>query len=638
MRRPRVLRILSTPDGLDEAFGRLEGRRPLAVDTETSGLPWWKELVGAICLAANDTAYFCYKGALAPAAKFLGRQVRRERALVFHNAKFDLHHMRKTFGLHVPYPVHDTAVMSFLVDNRGVHAYGKWKDKPHGLKPLASVFVDPDAEEPEKALLAQIRARGGTDKGDWLLADEALFGEYGALDPWYTLRLYEQFIERIRHWPQPSDEDTDSLMSLYDLERWCILAFRDMEARGICADREFLERWRVETLEPELAKTKAKLLELAGRDINWNSVPQLRQLLFGKRKDGGLGLVPERFTEPTEKQRVGQPSTDTVALLDLKHPIGAVLVQYRALFKQWSSYAVSLVESIADDGAIHPSFKSTGAETGRTSCVDPNLQQQTRVSGVRKAYRPRKGLVFRFADYSQVEMRLAGHFGNEPVLIDGFCNDPDFDTHDGTARMMFGKSYDPTSQHRKFAKILNFTTVFGGGEAKVTEQLVDLMDIDEATAGCRAFEADVPPGTTPWRVLAHELKVRYKATFPNLIRALREEADTAERRGYAMHAFGGHRFLEDRWYRAFNTKVQGTAGVQAKRGLVNVYRELQLGSGELALLLLIHDEIVYESEGNPRTDRRVLELMQELTRFKVPIIAEMSGSSTTWQDKVKVKL
>jgi DNA polymerase I-like protein with 3'-5' exonuclease and polymerase domains len=126
--------------------------------------------------------------------------------------------------------------------------------------------------------------------------------------------------------------------------------------------------------------------------------------------------------------------------------------------------------------------------------------------------------------------------------------------------------------------------------------------------------------------------------MPNLVRALRDEADRAEDRGYAMHAFGGHRFFDDRFYRAFNTLVQGTAGVQAKRGLVNVYRECQLNRGELGLMLIIHDELIYESEGDPRTDRRVLELMQETERFKVPIIAEMLGSAKNWQEKTKVKL
>jgi hypothetical protein len=55
-------------------------------------------------------------------------------------------------------------------------------------------------------------------------------------------------------------------------------------------------------------------------------------------------------------------------------------------------------------------------------------------------------------------------------------------------------------------------------------------------------------------------------------------------------------------------------------------------------MLQIHDEAVYESDGDPVTDRRVLELLADHTSFRVPIIADMSGSSTTWQDKAKVQL
>ena len=66
---------------------------------------------------------------------------------------------------------------------------------------------------------------------------------------------------------------------------------------------------------------------------------------------------------------------------------------------------------------------------------------------------------------------------------------------------------------------------------------------------------------------------------------------------------------------------------------------LQLGStGDLALLVQVHDEIIYESTGDPRTDRRVLELLQDTTRFRIPIIADMKGSKVSWQDKTAVKL
>lgn len=628
MKRPKHLIVCDTADGLDAAFAKLASG-PLATDTETSDLPWRGNLVGTINLAAGHTAICALKGALGGAACYIRDQIKRRRTFVFHNAKFDMHHLRETFGLHFPYIVHDTAVQSFVIDNRGANAFKWWTKKAHSLKPLAQVYIDKKAGSHEDVLLAAIKKHGGQHKGDWAILlntpDEHLFTRYSAMDPWYTLELHRQFYPRICAWAQPDNgKDTPypSLLSSYEREQWCILAFRDMEARGIKASRRFLENWRDE-LALDLDQQRKKLIKVAGKEINWNSVPQLKELLYEH-----MGIE-------------GGPGTDAVSLLNMNHTIGPRLVKYRETFKQWSSYATSLLESLTPDGRIHCTFRSTGAGTGRTSCADPNLQQQTRVSGVRRAYKPRKGLVFRFADYSQVEMRFAAHFAGERSLIDGFRNDPDFDTHGSAASRMFGKLYDPTSQHRKFAKIINFTKLFGGGEDKVTEQLINLIDEKEARAGCRAFREVVPLGLTPWRVLARCVIKRFNESMPKLTGIIRSEAKVAEKRGYMMNAFGGHRFFEygdERWYAAFNTKVQGTAGIKAKEGLVNVYKECQLRRGELALLLLIHDELVYESEGDARTDRRVLRLMQDLTSYKVPIIADMSGSTTNWQDKVKIKL
>jgi len=58
----------------------------------------------------------------------------------------------------------------------------------------------------------------------------------------------------------------------------------------------------------------------------------------------------------------------------------------------------------------------------------------------------------------------------------------------------------------------------------------------------------------------------------------------------------------------------------------------------VALLMMVHDEIVYETEGDKRTDKRVLELLADTERFQVPIVADMSGSRISWQNKKKLKL
>lgn len=638
-RRPKHLAYFTQPDGLDEWLTRFT-RGPLAVDTETTGLTWWRDRVGGICLAAGDSAMFAWGNALRPVARWLGDQVKRDRELVFHHAKFDLHMLRESFGLHVPYPVHDTKLQSFLLDNRGTVAYVRQGrlERNHHLKDLAQVFVDPNAKDAEKELLAAIKANGGQHKGDWLCAPVKKFALYSALDPWYTLQLHHQFIERINSWVQPaSDEPVDSLATLYETERWLLLALRDMEERGITVRREFLEAWRTE-LAAKLKQHRRLLWKLAGkREINWNSTPQLQALLFNRRTDGGLGC---------EVQRVGKsgPSTDKAVLTKLNHPIGAALLQYRADLKQHTSYAVGLLDAIREhaDGTctIHTWFNQDGAGTGRMSAQEPNLQQQTRTSGVRKAYVPRKGLRLGFADYNQVEMRFAAHLANEPTFVRGFNTDRKFDTHTATARQMYGLTKrEPTKFQRGNGKTVNFLKLFGGGEDKLTETLVKTVEYHDAVSGCMDFGYKPSRAESPHRVLAQFIIKRFNAGLPALRKAISVSSARAKHNGCVLNLFGRHRYLDEgREYAAFNTEVQGSAGDQAKRGLVRVYRELQLGTGELALLLQIHDENVYESEGNKRTHRRVVECMQELKRFRVPIIADVSESSTNWQEKQEVAL
>jgi DNA polymerase-1 len=493
--------------------------------------------------------------------------------------------------------------------------------------------VDSAAHDPEKELMAAIRACGGRTKGDWMVLlgtpHEKIAVKYSALDPWLTLQLHTQFVPRLRHWPQP--EGYPPLWTLYRNECWLTLALRDMEERGICASREFLERWR-DTLIKDVRRSLRVLNKMAGdRDINWNSAPQLREFLFNKKSHGGLGL------EATAQTKSHADSTDKHALIKLNHPIGAELLNYRKLTKQLGTYAEGLLSAMHADDTIHCWFNQN-VDTGRMSCSNPNLQQQTRGQGVRGAYVPREGTVFRFADYSQIEMRFAAHEAEEPTLIEGFNTEDDFDTHRATAKVMFGIDA-PTDEQRGFAKTMNFATLYGAGEDRVTEGLMDRMTVVEATRNCRKLGYRPSFAESPHRALAKLLLARYRANLPAMKRATRHESDIAERRGFVMNAFGRHRYLEDEaWYTAFNTKIQGDAADQAKVGLVKVYRKLQLGSGSVALLLQVHDEIIYETDGDPAVDREVLELLAERKRFRVPIVADLKGSAVSWQDKVSIPL
>lgn len=629
MRHPPNLGIIEDRSDLAPWLERLRGG-VLAVDTETTGLQWDRHRVGGLCLAARETAVYAYGDALGPAVRWLADQVKGDRPLTFHHAKFDLHMLRGTFGLRVNYPVDDTMLMSYVLDNRGAPMpYGRYGG--NGLKNLAASFVDPDAHDAEDRLRDAVTAAGGRRtkkewKADVLMAPPKIVGRYGAMDAWYTLRLHHQFLDRVHHWVQPA-ERYPSLLSLYETERWLNMALMDMEHRGIRTQPEFFDAWRID-LEAKRVEIVEELIELAGCEINWGSAPQVRTLLYET-----LAIPCTRYTEGKK------PSTDEVALTKLKHPIGAVLLRLRDCDKQLSTYARGLLQATWDDGRIHCRFKADGARTGRLSCVEPNLQQVPRESGARRGFIPDEGLVLRFADYSQVEMRFAAHESRDPVLVEGFCNDPEFDTHAATAMKMWGLDHAPTKQQRKFAKIMNFAMLYGAGEDKITSQLVSLLTRKEARHAARSFGHRFVPGEQPHRTLAQLLMKRYFTEFPTIRSAKYQASDQFKDLGYTINAFGRHRFMEpNESYKAFNSVIQGSAADLAKRGIVNLYRELELGERSIALLLQIHDEAVYLSDGDPKTDAKVIELLNDTSGFRVPMVADVSGSSKNWQEKVSIDL
>lgn len=624
--KPRVQYIVRGPDGIEDVFARLR-HGVLATDTETSGLDWWVDRVGALCFAAGDTAAFFVRDALGTAARWLSDQVKQRRTLVFHHAKFDMHMMRSTFGLHIPYPVHDTMTMGHLLDNRGapINRY-PWFAGNH-LKDLAAAFVDPDAHHAEDELTKAIAEATGFKpnkkdlKAYWPLAPVRKAGKYGGLDPWYTLMLYDQFIDRIRYWPQP--EGYPPLMELYENEMWLTLALRDMEERGVMADQDYLAQW-TRGLNKQLRKARKRLERRAGYpDLNWDSPIQVAKLFFDD-----LNLV----------SGTGERSTDKRSLLRLNHPIAAEMLQYRKASTQIKTFAKVLKAAIRPDGAIHTQFRQN-VNTGRMSASEPNLHAQDRDSGVRGVFIPRKGLVLRSADYSQIEMRFAAHFSGEDWLINGFNSNPNFDTHAALAQRMFGlKNKAPSPQQRDRGKTMNFAMLYGAGEDAVSEQLIDKVTYDEARRSCIELGYRPKRNESPHHALAQLLRDAVRASSPKIWRFTRDEEKLAERRGFVIDAFGYHRYLErDETYKAMNSKVQGSAVHQNKKGLVSVYRELQL-HGALAMLLQVHDDIVYESDGDPKVDRTVLDLLEEHKRFKVPMIADLKGSAKNWQVKEKIKL
>jgi DNA polymerase-1 len=370
-----------------------------------------------------------------------------------------------------------------------------------------------------------------------------------------------------------SDRGVLKLFTELELPIAALLAV--MENRGICVDREGLEKLAT-FFEGEVAReTKAAHLA-AGREFNVASPKQLQVVLFD-----------ELALPKTKKIKTGY-TTDAEALNWLfektKHPLLESLLRIRET-KKLGTTVEGLITEIADDGRVHTHFAQTVAATGRLSSVGPNLQnipvRTEEGRSIRDNFIAGKDYVgLLTADYSQIEMRIMAHLSNDAGLLAAFESGEDL--HATVAGLVFGvKANEVDSEMRRQIKAMSYGLAYGLSSYGLAIQL-DLS----------------PPA-------AQDLMDRYFLRFGGIRDYLSVVVDQARKVGYTETVMGRRRYLPDltndnRQRReiaermALNAPIQGSAADIIKQAMLNVQRALIAGSFKSRLLLQVHDELILE--------------------------------------------
>lgn len=270
-------------------------------------------------------------------------------------------------------------------------------------------------------------------KADWSGEITSEMLEYAAKDSQVLPPLVESLGAKIRE---------EGLEGVLELERRVTPAMVWMAAARVPIDEEDWRSYRDKT-ESEVAKALEKLDDIApehpeGGSWNWNSWQQILKAfdLFG------LEL----------------PDTTKETLSDLDHPLAAAILEYRNLKKrldvcrQWLSRAY--------EGRVSASWRQVGAETGRMSCSEPNLQNLHKEDEMRRFIRALEGSTLVKADYSQMELRILAQLSGDSALREAFERGEDL--HKATAAKMYGVLIEKiTDTQRSSAKAISFGIVYG---------------------------------------------------------------------------------------------------------------------------------------------------------------------------------
>jgi DNA polymerase-1 len=506
------------------------------------------------------------------------------------NAKYDMIVLAR-HGVRLQGLARDTMVASYLLNP---------SQRSHGLDQIALDHLG------HKNISYEEVCGKGAKAVTFDKADIKTATDYAAEDADVCLRAWEVFAPRLAE---------EGLTELFDtLEMPLVPVLADMEARGVRVDTKALQEFSLD-LEQELGTLETEIYSLAGESFNIASTQQLGRVLFEK-----LNLPTQKKT----KKKTGY-STDESVLLTLAalHPLPKILLRHRTLAKLKGTYADALGELVnPETGRVHTSFNQAVTATGRLSSSDPNLQnipaRTPEGRRIRKAFLPEPGWKMFAADYSQIELRILAHYSKDPVLLKAYKTGEDI--HLRTASEVFELSPQfVTPDMRRQAKTINFGIIYGMSPFRLAQE----QGITRKTAkryienyfrtyeGVRAFiEATKEEARRTGRVATLAGRTR---RIPEINSADRTAREAAERM-------------------AVNTPIQGTAADFIKTAMVRVHRALQERGMRAAMLLTVHDELVFEAPPEELEEAMALvkERMEGVWRLDVPLEVSL-GAGDNWE-------
>ncbi|MED5359734.1 MAG: DNA polymerase I [Pseudomonadota bacterium] len=592
----------------------------VAVDTETTSLDAMQaELVGlSLSVQAGKACYIpvAHKAAGSQGALHLGdggeageeapAQIPRQKALdilapllddpsvlkVGQNIKYDALILSR-YGVEVT-PVDDTMLLSFVLDG-GLHG--------HGMDVLADTHLGVSTVKYKDVV--------GTGKKqitfDYVPLEAAR--DYAAEDADITLRLHQTLKPRLVQ---------EKMTTVYEtIERPLVPVVWAMEKEGIGVDPEKL-RGLSRDFTQRLAGLEAEVHELAGEEFNIGSPKQLGEILFEKMSlPGG------------KKNKSGGYGTDASVLEDLAaggHDLPARVLEWRQIAKLKSTYSDALLEQINPaTGRIHTSYAMAGAQTGRLSSTDPNLQnipvRTEEGRKIRGAFVAREGWKLLSLDYSQIELRVLAHMAGIDALVDAFRDGQDI--HAMTASQVFDvpiEGMDPMI--RRQAKAINFGIIYGISAFGLARQL-GIARGDAKNYIDAYFERY--PGIRDYMDGAVE-QCRKAGLVETLFgRRIHLDAINAKnpmQRNYAER-------------QAINAPIQGSAADIIKRAMIRVPPAIADAGLDARMLLQVHDELLFETPEDQveKTIEVVKETMEAAAlpalELKVPLVVD-AGIGDDW--------
>lgn len=485
--------------------------------------------------------------------------------------------------------MHDTVIPAKLADPASTGSDPSLKKLAQAV--LGEAAVSPTADEARKALfkagkwLTETKADTPLERSGWAQVDpgSSTMIRYAASDVIDDAALAARL---------PALDP-----ALLDRERLAQRMTARVASRGLLIDGDHVAQLHAEqtaALDDAARRLGEFGIENPGSDVQVGAAIEAQGLMLPRTPTGKPSVAKAGLEQHA---RLDGPLGDLIrARLDYQtaeNRLGLFLEPYRQLVEH-------------GDGRARPTVYTLQADTGRMSCVRPNLQQVPREGGFRACLMADPGHVLVSADFAGVELRVAGALSGDQNLL-AILADPSRDLHREVAQIAFGP--DAGKAERYMAKRGVFGRIYGGGVGAIARG----VGVDEITARSIIDALDaLLPGLTEWSRMVRTAVENGSTQFPTYA-------------GRVVH------LPRDYPHKGPNYCIQGTARELLIDALVR-WQDTRWGD---AVLLPVHDELVVqvpEDDAEAATAVLVEAMTGQITG--VQIVAEPSEPSRSWKDSV----
>ena len=533
--------IITTKERLKEYIDVAIEQDIISIDTETTGLdPLTDKLVGlciytpsmkAAYVPINHVSYVT--GIRADnqlvekeVADVLQDIVTMNTFVIMFNAKFDIRFLRNQLGVYIDCDW-DCYLASRLMNEN---------EPEKGLKALHKKYVlngDGDAFSFD-ALFKGVSFDKVPITTGYL---------YAAHDAIITYELYEFQKKYLYYDPSCNSDDRNGMNGVawvfFNIEMPCVKVVCDMEDAGVKFDFDY---------QKVLSEKYGKLLEEKTEefyrlcDMYKSEIEAYEKVNINSKLDTPINIGSPtqiaillydilKIEPPDPKTPRG---TGEAILQKIDNPIAKAVLDYREMSKLVTTYIEKLPNCVnPKDGRIHCSFNQYGADTGRFSSSDPNLQNiPSHNKDIRKMFVASDGYVLMSSDYSQQEPKVMTQMCGDPKMIKAYQEGKDL--YAEIAALSFNTSYDnclefrpdgttnPDGKNRRSqAKSILLGVLYGRGVPSIAEQL----------------------GTTTKK--AQAIKDSVFKGFPAIPKFEEDSLEMAYEKGYVTTLWGRKRRLPD---------------------------------------------------------------------------------------------